>query len=219
MFLFVFFACNKKVELNSILVTSDNYTGLKIGNISYYDVRHIFHDAQVDRHDTLEFKLKSSVEDTFRDNANNLRYLIRRYRWNDTIANWESFKTLSAFVHENYYIESEDNIYKKKLYLPYTFNSTWNSDGLNANDTLHYRYMQFIPSLFFGSLKIDSVIPVKQQFYKTYVDLKRKNEFYAKNKGMVFRCFKDLKIKKGDTLNVEKGEEWYFKLYQFKSIQ
>ncbi len=216
--LFVFFACNKKQELKSSVVLDDNYTGLKVGNSSFYNVIYIFHDAQVDRHDTLKFKMKSSIEDTFRDNANNLRYLIHRYRWNDTIATWVSLKTFSAFIDKNYYIESEDNIYKKKLYLPYSFNFTWNSDSFNAYDTLHFRYKDYISSIYFDQLKIDSVIQVKQQFFKSYIDLRRKSEFFAKNKGMVFRYFKDLKIKKGDTMNVEKGEEWYFKLYQFKSL-
>jgi hypothetical protein len=32
---------------------------------------------------------------------------------------------------------------------------------------------------------------------------------------MVKKYFKDLKIKKGDTTKVDKGEEWYFNMYQF----
>jgi hypothetical protein len=59
------------------------------------------------------------------------------------------------------------------------------------------------------------VIFIKQQLFISYVDLKRKNEFFARDKGMVKKYFKDLKIKKGDTTKVDKGEEWYFNMYQF----
>ena len=217
LFLLVFVcACKKHEQEVQIVTKNDDYTGLKIGNTSFYDVRLILHDAQVDLHDTIDFKMKSIIEDTFRDNSFNLRYKIHQYRWNDTIASWGSYKIFSAFVKDGYYIDSEDNLLKKKLHIPYIYNFTWNSDSFNTNDTLHYRFIGFSPSVVINQYKIDSVIYVKQQFYQTYVDIKRKHEFFGKNKGLVYRYYKDLKIKKGDTTNIDKGEEKYFYLYQFQ---
>jgi hypothetical protein len=213
---FFFVACKKQEQKIVSYTKSDDYSGLKVGNVSYYNVRYILHDAQVDRHDTIDFKMKSLIEDTFRDNTGNLRYKIHRFRWNDTIASWVNLKVFSAFIKNQYYVENEDNILKKKLSIPYVYNFAWNSDSYNVNDTMYFRYGYFYPSLEIKEFKVDSVIHVKQQFYQTYVDLKRKNEFFAKNKGLVIRSYKDLKIKKGDTTNVDKGEEWFLYMYQFE---
>lgn len=216
LFIFSFSSCKKQeAEIYTSLKSAD-YTGLRIGNISFYNVRYIFHDDQVDRHDTIDFKMKSLIEDTFSDNEGNLRYKIHRYRWNDTIASWVNLKVFSAFVKDDYYIENEDNILKKKIYLHYTFNYTWNSDSYNLNDTLYFRFKKFYNSFYVNQFKVDSVIHVKQQLYQTFVDLKRKDEYFAKNKGLVYKYFKDLKIKKGDTTKIERGEEWFFNMYQFE---
>ena len=214
-FLLILFSCKKDNTQLDVQDSFEDYTGLKVGAISFYDVTYIYHDDQLDKHDTVKFKLKSVLEDTFRDNENNLRFKIHRFRWNDTIATWINYKMLSAYIRRPYYIESEDNVLVKKLLIPYSNNSSWSSNDLNTNDSLIFRYGSFYPFFKPGMVEIDSVICVKEQLYKTYVDLKRKSEYYSKNKGMVCRVYKDLKIKKGDTLNVDRGEEWYFSLYQF----
>jgi hypothetical protein len=211
----VFFSCKKQEKYYSPNIPNEDYTGLKIGNISFYNVLYILHDDQVDRHDTIKFKLKSIIEDTFRDNANNLRFKIHRFRWNDTIASWVNYKMFSAFVSKNYYIESEDNFLVKKLSIPYKIDFSWNSDSYNINDTLHFRFKTLYPKFKINNFEVDSVIHVKQQYYSTYVDLKRKDEFYSKNKGLVLKTYKDLKIKKGDTTKIDRGEELYYFMYQF----
>lgn len=217
--LIIFFISCKKQDVNEITNSpnenKDDYSGLKVGNVSFYNVQYIFHDDQVDRHDTTEFKMKSSIEDTFRDNANNLRYKIHRYRWNDTIASWVDYKTLSGYIYKNYYIESEDNILVKKLFLPYKLDFYWNSDSYNINDTLNFRYKNLYPKIKINQFEVDSVIHVKQQYFRSFVDLKRKDEFYSNNKGLVIKTYKDLKIKKGDTTKIDRGEELYYKMYQF----
>lgn len=217
--LIIFFISCKKQDVDEItnapIENKDDYSGLKVGNVSFYNVQYVFHDDQVDRHDTTEFKMKSSIEDTFRDNANNLRYKIHRYLWNDTIATWVDYKTLSGYIYKNFYIESEDNISVKKLFLPYKFDFYWNSDSYNINDTLCFRYKNLFPKFKINQFEVDSVIHVKQQYFKSFVDLKQKDEFYSKNKGLVIKIYKDLKIKKGDTTKIDRGEELYFKMYQF----
>ena len=215
LFLVLIFSCEKQEKNISINSIKEDFIGLKIGNSTFYDVRYIRHDSQVDIHDTIDFKLKSIIEDTFRDNANILRYKIHRYRWNDTIASWVNFKVISTRIDNNFYIESEDNHDVKKFFIPYNFNFSWNSNSFNANDTLHFRFINLYPKLIIGQEEVDSVIGVKQQLFISYVDLRRKYEFFARNKGMVKKYFKDLKIKKGDTTNIDKGEEWYFNMYQF----
>lgn len=211
--------CKKPQEHNSYTQSNEDYTGLKIGNTLYYDVMYVFHDDQVDRHDTIQFKMKSVIEDTFRDNENNLRYKIHRFRWNDSIASWVNYKVLSGYKSTHFYFETEDNLQVKKLYIPYLSNFEWNSNSYNISDSIHYRFKERINSLKLKSLVVDTVIHVKQQLYQTFVDLKRKSEYYAKDKGLVYKVYKDLKIKKGDTLNVDRGEEWYYSLYQFVKVK
>jgi hypothetical protein len=213
--LFILFSCKKENEPSSQKVIADDYTGLKIGNVLFYDVKYVFHDDQVDRHDTTYFKIKSVIEDTFRDNENNLRYKIHRFRWNDTIASWVNYKVFSVFIKDQFYFESEDNYLVKKLFLPYMYGLEWNSNMYNTNDSLNFRYKNLYSEFKINTLSFDKLIHVKQQFFKSYVDLKRKSEFYAKDKGLVLKIYKDLKIKKGDTLNVDKGEEWYWTVYDY----
>lgn len=214
-FVIVLFSCKKKDGNISVDSIKEDFTGLNIGNSTFYNVRYIRHDDQVDVHDTFDFKIKSVIEDTFRDNANNLRFKIHKYKWNDAIASWVNFKIISARIDNNFYIESEDNYDVKKMFIPYNFNFSWNSNSYNTSDTLHFRFVNLYPKLNIGQVEVDSVIFIKQQLFISYVDLKRKNEFFARDKGMVKKYFKDLKIKKGDTTKVDKGEEWYFNMYQF----
>lgn len=212
----LFFSCKKQDDSVIPAKIVDDFSGLKVGNISFYNVKYIYHDDQVDRHDTITFKMKSIIEDTFIDNAFNLRFKIHRYRWNDTINAWQHYKVLSSYINNNYLFEIEDNITIKKMHIPYVFDFSWNSNSYNLEDSLHFRYKQLYSKFYLNQFEIDSVLHVKQQFYKTYVDLKRKDEYYAKNKGLVSKYYKDLRIRKGDTLKVDRGEEWYFTIYKFE---
>jgi hypothetical protein len=209
-------SCVKEQANNQVQkIQFDDYFNLSLGKSMFYHVTYIYHDDQVDRHDTLSFKMKSVLEDTFIDNEKNLRFVINRYRWSDTIGNWVHYKTLSAYTIKFKNILIEDNVAEIKIFNPFTLGFKWNGNVYNNNDSLQFEFKNFFSKMNVNNLQLDSVIEVKQQLYQTYVDLKRKSEFYAKGKGMVYKVFKDLKIKKGDTLKVDKGIEWYYSLYQY----
>jgi hypothetical protein len=61
----------------------------------------------------------------------------------------------------------------------------------------------------------DSTVTVIQNNYFTLVDYKRQTETYAKNIGMISKYYKNLKIKNFDTLQVKKGEEWFYTISKF----
>jgi hypothetical protein len=192
----------------------EDFFGMKIGNISFFDVTYMYHDDQVDRHDTIKLKIKSIIEDTFRDNENNLRYLIHRYRWNDTIGSWVNHKVLSAYSKDLKNIQVEDNISEIKIFNPIMIGFKWQSNVYNDLDTLKYQVSNRYTNLNFNNILFKDVIDVQQQVYFTYVDLKRKHEYYAKDIGLIYKVYKDLKIKKGDTLKVDRGVELYYTYYQ-----
>ncbi len=191
------------------------YSGIKEGRFIEYVVIHITHDDEVDIHDTLKFKMKTIIGDTLIDNQGRISNKYLRYTWDKIKGLWQIKDVWTIILNgKNAEIVDEN---QRLIYLtfPILLNQSWNplvnTTGTNEN----YKYQQIHKPTKLVDFQFDSTITVLQNNYYTLVDYKKQTEIYAKNLGLISKYYKNLKIKNFDTLQVKKGEEWYYTLTNF----
>ena len=104
-------ACKKKeiISAKQDFNKDFSYFGITKGNFIEYLVVHIVHDDEVDIHDTLQYKFKTVVGDTFIDNQGRKANKFFRYTWNDTNDSWKIKDVWSTVIDKNYAIVTEEN--------------------------------------------------------------------------------------------------------------
>lgn len=192
-----------------------DYFGIHKGNFIQYNVTHIIHDDEVDIHDTIQFKIKTLVGDTFTDNQGRKASKFFRYTWNDIDDTWIIKDVWSAIVDDKNAFLVEENQSLIKLSFPLKLSTQWNPSIYSTLNNEMYSYSAIHKPLNINSYNFDSTISVLQNNYFTMVDYKLQFETYAKNIGMISKYYKNLRIKNFDTLQVKKGEEWFYTLLKF----
>lgn len=210
-------ACKKKeiISAKQDFNKDFSYFGITKGNFIEYLVVHIVHDDEVDIHDTLQYKFKTVVGDTFIDNQGRKANKFFRYTWNDTNDSWKIKDVWSTVIDKNYAIVTEENQSIIKIAFPIKLSTEWNPSIFSTKATENYRYSSIHTPLKLNLYSFDSTITISQNNYYTLVDYKRQTETYAKNIGMISKYYKNLRIKNFDTLQVKKGEEWFYTLVKF----
>ena len=197
-------------------VSSDiDYFGLKKGNYIEYNVVHIIHDDEVDVHDTLKFKIKTLIGDTFTDNQGEKSSKFYRFTWNDINDTWKIKDVWSTRIEGKNAELVEENQRIIKLTFPIKLSTSWNATVLSIINPENYVYSMINKPLNISTYHFDSTLTVMQNKYYTLVDYKHQTETYARKIGMVSKYYKNLKIKHFDTLQVKKGEEWFYTLTKF----
>ena len=210
-------SCEKTVNIpEKENFSSDiDYFGIKKGNFIEYLVTHIVHDDEVDIHDTLQFKFKTSIGDTFLDNQDRRASKFFCYTWNDINDTWKIKDVWSAIIDGKNAILVEENQTLVKLSFPLKLSTQWNPSIYSTVNNEMYNYTAIHKPFKINSYYFDSTISVLQNNYYTMVDYKRQTETYAKNIGMISKYYKNLRIKNFDTLQIKKGEEWFYTLLKF----
>ena len=215
--LLLLLSCKKNVEVIALNNHLDDYkySGIYNGRYIEYDVIHILHDDEVDIHDTLKFRIKTLIGDTFTDNQGRISNKYLRYTWDDMFDNWKIKDVWSIIVNgKNAEIVDEN---QRLIYLtfPIQLNFSWNPSVYTVGSNESYFFKKIHIPTKLGNFQFDSTVTVIQNNYYTLVDYKKQYEIYAKNIGLISKFYKNLKIKNFDTLQVKKGEEWYFTLTNF----
>lgn len=210
-------ACKKTIEIPVQQdFTSDlAYFGLKKGKFIEYDVTHIIHDDEVDIHDTLKFRLKTIIGDTITDNEGRTATKYIRLLWNDLNDTWETKDVWTALINGKNAELTDENQKIIKLTFPINKSISWNPSIFSSLPTENYHYDKIHIPLIFKNHLFDSTITVLQNNYFTLVDYKFQTETYAKNVGLISKYYKNLRIKNFDTLQVKKGEEWFYTMTKF----
>lgn len=210
-------SCKKTVDIpvKEDFSSDFDYFGLKKGNFIEYDVVHILHDDEVDIHDTTKFKFKTLVGDTFIDNQGRIASKFYRFTWNDINDTWKIKDVWSAIVDGKNAELVEENQRILKLTFPIKLSTPWNPFVLSTSNPENYVYSMIHNPATINSFQFDSTVTVLQNKYYTLVDYKRQTETYARNVGMISKYYKNLRIKNFDTLQVKKGEEWFYTLTKF----
>jgi hypothetical protein len=191
------------------------YSGIYSGRYIEYDVIHILHDDEVDIHDTLKFRIKTVIGDTFTDNQGRISNKYLRYTWDDMVDNWKIKDVWSIILNGKNAELVDENQRLIYLTFPIQLDFYWNPSIYTVGSNENYFFNKIHTPTKLGNFQFDSTVTVIQNNYYTLVDYKKQHEIYAKNIGLISKFYKNLKIKNFDTLQVKKGEEWYFTLTNF----
>lgn len=211
----IFFGCKK--ELNQPLlvqseISKEELSYIDSDDLKIYEVIHIEHDDEVDRHDTITYLLKQEVLDTFIDNTNTINRVVNYYKFDSNTSNWIFYKKGLFSLEGNSWIKKNDNIARVALKFPFSTSLNWNSFAYNDVDPFQLQYKRIHHEFKQDEMKYDSTVIVGTSTFYTMVDFKKQFEIYAKHKGMIYSYSKNLVIRNYDTLNVRLGEEWYYTL-------
>lgn len=210
-------SCKKNVDIpvKEDFNSDFGYFGLKKGNFIEYDVIHIVHDDEVDIHDTTSFRLKTIIGDTVTDNQGRKASKYIRLLWNDIKDIWEIKDVWTAIIDGKNAELTDENQRLIKLTFPIKENVYWNPSIFSTLSNENYMYGNIHVSLKGKDYSFDSTVTVLQNNYFTLVDYKYQTETYAKNVGLISKYYKNLRIRNFDTLQVKKGEEWFYTMIKF----
>jgi len=216
-FLFCISSCKKTIETKESTNFQDEfaYFGLFKGKFIEYDVTHIVHDDEVDIHDTTSFRIKTVIGDTITDNEGRKAFKYIRLIWNNANDTWQIKDVWTAIINDNNAELTEENQRTVKLTFPINKNVFWNPNKFSNLPLENATYLQINMPLNYSNYNFDSTITILQNKYFTMVDYKLQTETYAKNVGLISKYFKNLRIKNFDTLQIKKGEEWYYSMTKF----
>ncbi len=196
--------------------TSDlAYFGLKKGKYIEYVVTHIIHDDEVDIHDTLIFRLKTIIGDTITDNEGRKASKYIRLLWNNINETWDIKDVWTTIIDGKNAELTDENQRIIKLTFPINKSIFWNPSIFSTLPSENYTYDKIHVPLVLNNHLFDSTVTVVQNNYLTLVDYKFQTETYAKNVGLISKYYKNLRIKNFDTLQVKKGEEWFYTMTKF----
>lgn len=193
-----------------------SYFGLAQGNYWIYDVTEITHDidAQV-KHDTLRYFLKAKIGEVYIDNQGRNAYEYLRYTADSLSNSWNKIKVWTTILNQNSAELVEENERKVKLVFPISMKNTWNINAYNSLNAVYASYDHIHLPYTINNLSFDSTVTVNQAYYFTFVDFQNQFEVYANHVGLVYKHYKDLRINNFDSLQVEKGNELFYKLVQY----
>ncbi|MBU2018219.1 MAG: hypothetical protein KJ941_01125 [Bacteroidetes bacterium] len=207
----LFFSCKKKNESDAIDLHTE-YAGLMQSKFIIYDATEIFHDDPSGIHDTSNYLLKTRIGDLYVDLEGRPGYEIERYKSFDNGLNWELTDIWYGVAKSNRLEIVEENERKVRLIFPPRLNSKWDLNIYNSKAKSDLEYIEIHASKTCNNEFFDSVVVVQQEKLFTLVDFKKQTETYAKGVGLIDKYFKNLTISNFDTLDVQRGTEYFLKL-------
>lgn len=164
-----------------------------VGLYIIYECDSIIYDDFNQSIDTNSFLIKEYFQSTFVDNSG--RNAIRVERWKkpaDTL-NW-FLKDVWSLVKTNVQVEKvEEDVRFIKLVFPVRSSLQWNSNALNSLDSRTVAYSKVHEVFSTDSMQFDSTITVENIDPTNLVSEYRNTEVFAKNVGMIYKKFVDVK--------------------------
>jgi hypothetical protein len=210
----LFSACKK--EKSEAPKMYFNYFGLTPGRYVMYDVLEVEHDVNlIIPHDTSRYQLKTFIGGIYTDNFGREAREFKRYKRNTSSDPWVLADLWTAII-EDYKAELvEENQRVIKLVFAPTTDKTWNPNAFNSNEVTESYYENIHSAATLNGVSYDSILTVRQGYFKSLIDYQNKSEVYATNIGLISKSYKNLKIAGFDTLNVKKGNEIHYKCIGF----
>ena len=212
---FFLFSCGKE-ESNSPLKFYETYYPLESGVYVDYYVQEINHDDLSSiPHDTLNYYLRTLIEDTVIDNEGRLSYKYIRYTRIDTNDIWQISDVWTTIMNNNKIELTEENQRMVKLIFPPKEYTTWDANVYNTLNSMNCIYEDIHEPYSINTMDFDSSVTVIQEDVLSLVSYRKKYEIYANHVGLVKKSYKDLEISNFDTLNITSGTELIYNCIGF----
>lgn len=207
------FSC-KKPKTEDPVDFKYQYAPIVIGHYCLYDVVEINHDDAVGIHDTITYKLKEKIAESFVDAEGRPSLRVERFvlsgsgEWSITDV-WYSTRTTTR------YEKVEEDVRFVRLAFPVKEKTRWNGNATNTLGEMEYEYTDADVSRSFNGLNFANTARVLQMDEFNFVQRKLMYEIYAKDVGLAYKHYKDLNINFADSTNALTGKELYMTLYSY----
>jgi hypothetical protein len=200
-FLIVFSSCDDEID-SSVIDYKYEYFPLTIGESIIYDVDSIIYSSLSGGgilKDSIQYELRETVADTFRDNTNRLIYEIERERRDSASMLWRLEEVLTVHQGQTQLEWTENNRKFLKILFPPKVDDTW--DG-----NMYFDATELVPikgeviELFkswessvaeldipmtINNFSSDSTLTIYHANSENLIELRLFKEVYAKNIGLI----------------------------------
>ena len=193
-----------------------HYFPINQGHFVAYDVIDIRHDDLVGVHDTNYYQIKEVVGESFQDEEGEEAHKLHRYYRTDSTQSWESKDVWVSKLTSTTAEVVEENKRRIKMGFAISYNKYWDGNALNndAKEECYYARITDPYTLPSGNL-IESTAIVEHSNFLTFIDYTRHFEVYAADIGKIYSYNKDLEIDNSDTLDVKKGTESFYSMFDY----
>lgn len=215
-------ACKKKE------VTPDlgyGYFPGKRGHYTIYQVDSVFYNNFTFTIDSFSFQLKEVMESEIFDNTGRKTRRIERYIRKTEADPWTIKDVWTANLTNIHAEKTEENVKFVKLAFPVKLATTWNGNLYNTLGEQEYKYENVHQSFSLNGLSFDSTVTVVQMNDSSLVHKKYAIEIFAKNVGLVYKKFVDIKDEDSDIdfskpfiQRVDVGYDYSYKLLEYGEI-
>jgi hypothetical protein len=170
--------------------TGIQYFPLSVGNYWVYDVSEITFDTLI-QDITMDYQERYQVVDSFKNQLNEITYVIYLSKRNSTTDEWENMQTWTAKIsHTNEIVVTEENIAYIKLVLPVREGTTWLGNKYNTieadrNNSRIDEYVFQDVKKPFGDFANTVTVQQSNDVNLVYKDIRTST--YAENVGLIYQ--------------------------------
>lgn len=172
---------------------------LETGAYRTYQVLEVIH-SPLNLPDTSVFELKEVVADTFTDNAEQLNYVLQRFKRLSSEDPWILDSLWATYRNEIQAIVYENNIPVMKLVFPLMERKKWDANSLSSKASDEYEMIDLFVPYQENGLDFNSTVTVLQEEnLDSLIFFDFRKEIYAKNLGLVEKTVSRLKFCQDDS--------------------
>ena len=189
-----------------------NYFPNNIGHWVVYQVDSLVWDGNNSGFlTTYHFQIKEIIESNFNDNSGRPTQRIERYTRACDTCDWVIKNVWYSNLTKSSAEKVEENNRYIKLIFPVKLNSTWNGNAYNSLGEWDYSYTSVNVNAKVNTNSFDSTATVLQYADSNMIVKDFSTESYAKNVGLIYKCFYHQEI---DPTNgkITNGVKYYYSL-------
>ncbi len=216
LFVCIFFSsCEKSGTIKEELF--HEYFPVDAGHWVIYDVDSIYHDDFTGETDTFYYQVKEVFNSYFIDDSGNEAVRLERFIRYEQDQPWEIKNVWVARLLPMRAEKVEENIRYIKIVFPPKVNKTWDGNAYNIKSEQTHRITRSHEPKTINNMKFDSVATVLQADFETEISKEYKVEKFAKNVGMVYKEFTDLR-KDISSEEVVGGVDYRYKIVDYNDM-
>jgi hypothetical protein len=157
---------------------------LNVGSWVEYQVDSMWQDDILAIRDSVSYRLREKIHETYTDPTGRTAYRILRYVLNAE-SEWQVRDVWTAFADTRYAEKTEENIRRLKLSFPVRTARTWDTNVYNAERILEVAFRDVDKPWTAGSLAFDSTVVVRNILGPNAIERRDFEERYARHVGLV----------------------------------
>lgn len=189
------------------------YFGMEQGRFVVYDVIEIFHDDDLNQHDTSIYQLKTYWADTFVDNQGRIAREFKRYVRVTENDPWVFQDVWTGLIDGIRAELIEENQRVVKLVFSPTQNKEWDANAYNMNPEQICFYRDIHGDTIIDNAAFDPTLVVEQEQNNSLIDSVHRYEMYAKGVGLIYKYDRDLhyQLNQQSQFYLDRGSERYYR--------